>query len=192
VETSTSLLEELRRSPDEQAWRRFDDLYRPWIRRWLQRDPALGEDSEDLVQEILSVVYRELPGFERERTGSFRKWLRTIAVHRLQGYRRKQRSQPRGQGGVTNESFLNQLADDSSELARRWDQEHDEHVVGQLLRLAAGEFNDVDVRAFRQVVLDSVRPAEAAEELGVTVNVVLLAKSRILQRLRVLGKGLLE
>jgi hypothetical protein len=49
VETSASLLERLRTAPDEAAWRRPDDLYRPLVRRWLLRDPSLGDDAEDLV-----------------------------------------------------------------------------------------------------------------------------------------------
>ena len=48
METSASLLERLRTAPDEAAWRRLDDLYRPLIRRWLLRDPSLGEEAEDV------------------------------------------------------------------------------------------------------------------------------------------------
>jgi RNA polymerase sigma-70 factor (ECF subfamily) len=87
---------------------------------------------------------------------------------------------------------LADLADDRSELARRWDREHNEHVVRRLLEMMADEFNDLHLRAFRRVVLDEARPAAVAEELGVSVNVVLLARSRILQRLREVAKGLLE
>ena len=84
------------------------------------------------------------------------------------------------------------MADDRSELAQRWDQEHNLYVVHRLLELMADEFSDTHVSAFRRVVLDEVKPALAAEELGVSVNVVLLAKSRILQRLREVAKGLLD
>ena len=48
METSASLLERLRTAPDEAAWRRLDGLYRPLIRRWLQKDPTLGEEAEDI------------------------------------------------------------------------------------------------------------------------------------------------
>jgi RNA polymerase sigma-70 factor (ECF subfamily) len=192
VETSTSLLDRLRERPDEEAWRRLDDLYRPLIRRWLLRDPSLGEDAEDLAQEILTVVCRELPGFQRQRAGSFRRWLRTITAYRLKGYYRARQSRRHALGPGAAEGPLLDLADDRSELARRWDEEHNDHVVRRLLEMLAGEFNDTHLRAFRRVVLEEARPAEAAEELGVSVNVVLLARSRILHRLRELGQGLLE
>jgi RNA polymerase sigma-70 factor (ECF subfamily) len=192
METSASLLERLRQCPDEASWRRLDDLYRPLVLRWLQRDPSLGEDAHDLAQEILAVVCRELAGFQRQRTGSFRAWLRTITVHRLRAHYRKRASQPRTLGGEAGGGPLDTLADDRSELARRWDQEHNEHVVHKLLEMIAEEFSRTDVLAFRRQVFDEVKAGDAAAELGVPLNVVYLAKSRILARLREIGKGLLD
>ncbi len=193
METSTSLLDQLRDSPDEQAWQRLDQLYRPLIARWLTCDPGFGaEDVEDLAQEIMTFVCRELPSFERQRTGSFRKWLRTITAYRVKAYHRARRARPQVLGAKNEESPLVQLADDRSELAQRWDQEHNEHVVDRLIGLMAEEFNDRDVRAFRRVVLEGASPAQAADEFTVSVNVVLLAKSRILKRLREVGRELLD
>ncbi len=191
METSTSLLERLCQCPDEEAWRRLTDLYRPLLLSWLARDPSLGNDAEDLAQEILMVVHRELAGFKRQRTGSFRKWLRAIMNHQIQWHRRKRQSLPQTVG-MGAEGPLAQLEDDRSDLAQRWDREHDENVVGSLLKLIADEFIDLHVRAFRRNVLDGASTAETAKELGVTVDVVWKAKSRILARLRVLGEGLLD
>ena len=42
-------------------WRRLDDIYRPLLRRWLHRDPRLAEEAEDVVQEVMLVLVRELP-----------------------------------------------------------------------------------------------------------------------------------
>src|SRR5262245_56992205 len=192
METSTSLLDRLRHSPDEESWRRLNDLYRPLIRRWLLRDPTLEADVEDLTQEILTVVCREVVGFERQRTGSFRKWLRTITAYRLRGYYRRRRVAPYPQGEGPGEGPWDQLADDRSELAQRWDQEHNEDVVRRLLELTAEKFNAKHVSAFRRHVLDQVSAAEVAAELEVTVAVVLNAKSRILKHLREVGRGLLD
>jgi len=91
METSPSLLERLWDQRDEEAWRRLDDLYRPLVLSWLRRDPSLGAETDDLVQEVMSVLVRELPGLHRQRTGSFRRWLREITVHRLQAYYRERR-----------------------------------------------------------------------------------------------------
>ena len=189
MDTSASLLDRLKNSPDEASWRRLDDLYRPLIRAWLRHDPSLGEDVEDLTQEILHVVCTELAGFERQRIGSFRRWLRTITVHRLQGFYRSRKGKPRAAGG--EESPLEQLADDRSDLSALCDREHDAHVLRKLMEWLAAEFHPTHVAAFRRVVIEGATPAQAAEELGVTVNVVLLARSRMLNRVRQEGRGLL-
>jgi RNA polymerase sigma-70 factor (ECF subfamily) len=94
METSASLLERLRTSPDEAAWRRLDDLYRPLIRRWLLRDPSLRHEADDLVQEVMVALIRELPRFQRRRNGSFRRWLRTITAHRLGALYRSRKNRP--------------------------------------------------------------------------------------------------
>src|SRR5205814_8835149 len=72
--TPVSLLDRLQRQPDAQSWERLVQLYEPFIRRWL-RDPALGPDADDLPQEVLAVLVRDLPAFRRQRSGSFRAWL---------------------------------------------------------------------------------------------------------------------
>ena len=75
--TSLSLLQRLRRAePGDADWKRFDDLYRPLVRSWLCRVPGLSSEVDDLTQETLIVIFRELPQFERRRDGAFRAWLR--------------------------------------------------------------------------------------------------------------------
>jgi RNA polymerase sigma-70 factor (ECF subfamily) len=192
METSASLLERLRRAPDEAAWRRLDDLYRPLIRRWLLRDPTLGEDADDLVQDVMEVLVRELPGFQRQRTGSFRRWLRTVTAHRLAAHYRARKNRPRALGATPEECPLAQLADPNSELSRQWDEEHDRHVLRRLMDLIEPMFEPSTLAAFRRVAYDGVAPARAAEELGLSLNAVLLAKSRVLSRLRQEAEGLID
>jgi RNA polymerase sigma-70 factor (ECF subfamily) len=192
METSASLLERLRTSPDEAAWQRLDNLYRPLIRRWLLRDASLGEEVEDVVQEIMSVLIRELPRFQRRRCGSFRRWLRTIAANRLGAFYRSRRRRPLALGGALEDSPLMQLADPNSEMGRQWDREHDQYVLARLMELIAPLFEPTTLTAFRLVAIEGVAPAEAAEKLGVSLNAVLVAKSRVLSKLRQEAKGLID
>ncbi len=192
METSASLLERLRLAPDEAAWRRLDDLYRPLIRRWLLRDPTLGEEAEDLVQEVMGVLVRELPAFQRQRIGSFRRWLRTVTAHRLSAHHRARKNRPWPLGAPPEETPLAQFADPHSDLSRLWDEEHDRYVLRRLMDLIAPQFEPATLAAFRRVVFDEVAPAQAAEELGMSLNAVLLAKSRVLGRLRQEAEGLID
>lgn len=79
---------------------------------------------------------------------------------------------------------IQELADPNSTLAQAWDLEHDRHVVRRLFELIEPQFEEVTVQAFRRVVLDAQKPAQVAAELGISVNAVCLAKSRILRQLR--------
>lgn len=191
--TRLSVLARLRQSPDEQGWSEFDGIYRTLLLRWLQRHHNLGEDANDLAQEILLTVWPRVRAFEHRGKGSFRGWLRQIMVNHLKAYYRARQHRPDGRGGADSDEALLQLADDDNDLVRRWDREYDEYLISRLLEMMAREFSDVQIRAFRRYVLDGITPAsKVAEELGVTDNVVLKAKSHVLRRLREIGEGFLE
>lgn len=192
METSVSLLDRLRTSPNEAAWRRLDDLYRPLIHHWLLRDPKLGEEAEDLVQEVMHVLVRELPSFQRQRNGSFRRWLRAITANRVLAYHRARQRRPVALGAPLEECPLAQLNDPNSELSLLWDEEHDRHVLRRLLELVEPMFEPNSLAAFRRVVFDGVGAAQAATELGMSVEAVWLAKSRVLNRLRQEAEGLID
>jgi RNA polymerase sigma-70 factor (ECF subfamily) len=189
-QTSLSLLQRLRQRPDAEAWQRLVGLYAPLIHGWLRRHGVPPTDADDLAQDVLTVVVRELPQFEHnQRRGAFRTWLRTITVHRIRNFWRNQRLRP----AVGDEEFgkvLDLLEDPHSTLSRQWDQEHDRQVARRLMELIQPEFELKSWRAFQRTALEGARAAEVAVELGLSVNAVLIAKSRVLQRLRAEARGL--
>ena len=188
-ETPISLLERLRHHPDDSCWRRLTDLYLPLIQRWLDRQGLPPADADDLTQEILLVVVREVAAFDHSgRRGAFRTWLRTIVVHRLRGYWRGRQARPQQAAAEQ----LDQLSDPDSDLARLWEQEHDEFVLRRLLELIEPEFTPAAWHAFRRQSVDGLTAAQAAAELGVSANAVLIAKSRVLRRLRQQAVGLID
>jgi RNA polymerase sigma-70 factor (ECF subfamily) len=183
--TSLSLLERLRRDPADSAWGQLDEVYRPLIRIWLSRVPGLRDDLDDVAQEVMLVLVREIPRFERQREGSFRAWLRQVTVNRVREHWRQRGRQPRvGLGDADGETFLSRLEDPSSDLAAQWDREHDRQVFNRLLETVRADFQPATWEAFRRFALDGVPAARVAAELGTTENAVLLAKSRVLKRLR--------
>ncbi|MDG3005328.1 RNA polymerase sigma factor [Paludisphaera mucosa] len=189
-ETSHSLLDRLRSRPDDQmSWNRFAGLYAPLIRKWLVGQGAPDPDAEDLAQEILLVIFRELPGFDHNgRKGAFRSWVRSVTVNRLRGYWRAKRSGPLN--GL--EERLALLEDEGSEPSAAWDREHDEYIAAQVMRLVEPEFAPSTWQSFRRVVVEDRPAAAVAAELGLTVNAVLIAKSRVLRRLREEVRGLVS
>jgi RNA polymerase sigma-70 factor (ECF subfamily) len=161
----------------------LQEIYLPMIRRWLARVPGLGDEAGDVAQEVFLVVVRELPHFERRREGSFRAWLRQVTVNQTRSYRRRRRRSP-AVGLDPADGFLDRLESPNSELAREWDRDHDRHVFERQLGIVEKDFHSSTWQAFRRFALEGIPAARVAEELGLTENAVLQAKSRILKRLR--------
>lgn len=182
--TSQSLLQRARDPSDAASWRRLVDLYTPLIRRSVRSYVAQPADADDVVQEVLTALVLELPRFEHNgRPGAFRAWLRAIAVNRLRTYWQSRRG-PQGAGGDAVLDQLHQLEDPESPLSRAWDEEHDRHVIRCLLDLIRLEFQPATWHAFEQTAREGWPAAEVAAEQGTSVNAVLIAKSRVLMRLR--------
>jgi RNA polymerase sigma-70 factor (ECF subfamily) len=168
-------------------------LYSPLLRSWLQRHPLQGADVDDLLQDILAVLVRKLPQFNHPGTsGAFRGWLRTILTYRLRWCWRERLRKPAVIGQADAEEFLNSLEQSDSDPARRWDLEHDRHVVRGLLQLIRPEFTDSTWQAFQHFGLDARPLAEVAAELGLSPNAVCIARSRVLRRLREEAAGLID
>lgn len=191
-ETPVSLLERLRLRPDGESWQRLVDLYTPLLNRWLGRHTMPHADAEDLVQEVLAVVVRELPNFYHNlRRGAFRRWLRTILANRLRAFWRDRKALPINRGDDPEQIWA-RLEDPCSDLSGVWDREHDRYVLGRLLELLPSEFEPATWKAFRLVAVEGRSPAEVAQELGLSTNAIRIAKSRVLKRMRQEAEGLID
>ena len=191
-ETRHSLL--LRaRTGEENAWKDLTDLYRPLIIGWLNRQGVPAVDLEDLSQDVLLSVVKNLRNFAHSgHRGAFRSWLRTIVCSRTADYWRATGASAQASGGSDATAALQQIADPDSDLNRQWDEEHDRYVLGCLLDLVEEEFEPSTLRAFRRLALDGAGGAEVAMELGLSVAAVYMAKSRVLQRIRQEAEGLID
>jgi RNA polymerase sigma-70 factor (ECF subfamily) len=175
------------------AWKDLLVLYRPLILSWLNRQGVPPCDLEDLSQEVLLSVVRYLPDYEHSgNRGAFRSWLRTIVCRRTADYWRTIGADTHAQGGSGATAALQDIADPESDLNRQWDEEHDRYVVRCLVELVEEQFEPITLQAFRRLALDGVSGAEAAQELGLSVAAIYMAKSRVLARIRQEAEGLID
>jgi RNA polymerase sigma-70 factor (ECF subfamily) len=188
METSDSLLKRLAGAPSDDDWRRLHDLYQPLLRAWMARAGVPESGVNDLVQDVLFVVFDKIGEFERRRVGSFRAWLRRILKNKLADYFRRENRQPPAACDID----IADLESPDSALSKIWDREHDEHVVKTLLARVQGDFKPKTWQAFHHHVMKEEPAAQVAEALGLSLNSVLLAKSRVLKRLRQEVAGLVE
>src|SRR5262249_36626368 len=95
MQTPVSLLDRLRHQPTQEDWKLLEQLYRPLIQHWLARDPTLRDEADDLVQDVLVVLVRQIVAFRHDRDGSFHRWLRTITIRRLQAHWQARKRRPK-------------------------------------------------------------------------------------------------
>ncbi len=191
--TSLSLLHRLRGSPESESWNRLVDLYAPLIRVWLRKYEVQDNDADDLVQEVLLAVSKDLSKFEHGgQPGAFRGWMKAILVNRLRKFWRARDRRPRARGGSHIDARLAQLEDPASEMSQIWNRQHDQYVLRQLLSLVEPHFAPTTWKAFCRVALEGARPDVVAAEMGISLNSVCLAKSRVIRRLRQESVGLIE
>jgi RNA polymerase sigma-70 factor (ECF subfamily) len=185
--TSVSLLQRLHDRSDALAWEKLVKVYVPLMQVWLRTAGLQPADCDDLTQQVFQVLNRKVAEFKHNgHTGAFRTWLHSVTRNVLRDFYRS-RPMPEAASAI-----LDQLAHPTSDLSRQWDDEYNHHVIRGLLELIQPEFNASTMQAFRRVVLDEVPAAVVAEELGLSVNAVLIAKSRVLARLRREGQGLAD
>jgi RNA polymerase sigma-70 factor (ECF subfamily) len=184
-QTPVSLLERLRRPADPAAWERFVDLVTPLLYRWARRAGLQESDAADLVQDVLVVLVEKLPEFRYDPRHSFRAWLHTVALNRWRNRRRRPEPDGLGDGGRA------ELVSPDAGAAFA-EAEYRRHLLGRALRLVRGDFQPGTWQAFWEHVVRDRPAAEVAAELGLRVDSVYAAKSRVLRRLRQELDGLLD
>jgi RNA polymerase sigma-70 factor (ECF subfamily) len=185
--TSPSLLERLRAPAGAGAWERFVQLYTPLIFHWGRQAGLPVQDAADLVQEVLTVLVQKLPEFTYDPRKSFRGWLRTVTLNKWRDWCRRPGLTPRDRGNV---ALLDTAGPDTTTAFEEG--EYRRRLVQQAMQLIEAEFQPATWKACWEFLAMGRPAAEVAREMGISVNAVYLAKSRILARLRQELDGLLD
>jgi RNA polymerase sigma-70 factor (ECF subfamily) len=163
------------------------ELYAPLIFHWGRNQGLNAADAADLVQEVLTVLLAKLPEFEYDPARRFRGWLRTIAVNKAKDFHRRKAAPPAvGASDNLSTIVLAPAVDLFDEI------EHRNFLVQRAFELMRAEFRDEVWQACWQQVVEGRKAAEVAQDLGMTVNMAYLAKSRVLGRLREELDGLMD
>jgi RNA polymerase sigma-70 factor (ECF subfamily) len=184
--TPASLLEHVRDPADQAAWKRFVQIYTPLLYHWAHRIPLQEQDAADLVQDVFIVLVQKLPEFKYDCQKSFRAWLKTVLLNKWRERQRRRTALPlQGNGSP--------LADvvDSPEPDGLSEAEYRLQLVQRTLQLLRNEFQPVTWKAFWETAIEGRSAPQVASEVGLTVNAVYIAKSRVLRRLRRELEGLL-
>lgn len=186
--TSASLLVRVKDTLDQEAWNRFVEIYAPFLLTWGLGRGLSEADASDLVQDVLEVLSRELPSFDYDGSRSFRAWLKAITDRRAKNFFRDQSRRP--SAGIDSDIAEAAIVESESDLYE--EQEYRKAIIQQVFALVRNEFSDDVWKAFLKQTVEGQSVTDVALELGLSINQVYLAKSRVLRRIRQEAAGLLD
>jgi RNA polymerase sigma-70 factor (ECF subfamily) len=158
-------------------------LYGPLVYSWARQLGVPPADAADVSQEVFRAVHGSIQSFRRDRPDdSFRGWLWTITRNKTGDHFRRLEGRPQSPGGSTARQLFEQLPDAPSEAATGADVLS--AVAHRALELVRSEFEERTFRAFWRTAVDGQKAKDVAEELGMTLGAVYMAKSRVTRRLR--------
>lgn len=174
--TKKSLLEAIQHG-DQVSWSEFYDTYRPLI-ILRGRDFHLSADElEDLCQMVIIDIFKMGTRFQYDSAkGRFRDYLRRIISNNaLDLLRRRPDNLPLE--GNDSEGMENSHEN-------RWEQEWQHHLLKQALMLLRSQVEIVTYQAFELYAVQGQDAEKVAAFLNIKVNMVYVAKSRVLPKLR--------
>lgn len=181
--TRPSLLIRIRDAADTPSWLAFVELYSPLIRGYCMRRGLQEADACDVAQEVLAQVSRSIRTFEYEPgRGRFRDWLGTITRNKIARHVAVRARGDQPVGGGPSADLIESVS--SPEADTLWSSAFHDRVLQVALARSRVDFEPTTWAAFEGVWLDARPAAELAHSLGLKIEAVYAAKSRVLRRLR--------
>jgi RNA polymerase sigma-70 factor (ECF subfamily) len=193
LKTPVSLLARLKDRPHAADWARFVDIYGPVFYSWARRRGLQPQDAADVTQEVLIAVVGAIGRWKQDlERGRFRDWLWTVTRNKLLDFWRAEKRRTRALADPEIRSLLHQLRVPSQELQRDWDESYLGEVLARALVRLRSHFSSRSWTAFEKCVIHEIPPQQVSSELGMSLNAVYVAKSRVLSRLRTELEGLMD
>lgn len=187
LRTSSTLLLRLRDLTDEEAWEEFLKRYTPRIFAWCRRYNLQESDASDVTQEVLGKLLRAMRSFQYDPAkGSFRGWLKTVTNNAIRDFVGTLKNPARGSGDTLVQRNLAAIQDPDAlaALARAIEAEAEQELLSEAesrvrIRVQAHTWQAYELTARHQM-----KPADAAEQIGMPVSEVYVARSRVIKMLR--------
>jgi RNA polymerase sigma-70 factor (ECF subfamily) len=181
--TRPSLLLRLRDPRDGAAWQQCVEIYGSAIYHYARKRGLQDADAADLMQDVLRNLMQAINGLDYDPAlGSFRGWLFTLAHRRLCDHLTRTRRECSGTGDTAMIALL-QEQPARPEDTQDWDEESERARLNWAAERVRGKVRPGTWQAFWLTAVQGVKPADAAEQLGMPVAQVYLARSRVMARL---------
>jgi len=178
-DTHSTLLLRLKDGKDEAAWRSFNDLYQPMLVHYAQARGLDRAEAEDAAQQCVEAVLKQIGQYQHH--GSFKTWLRAIAENKV-----RDRFRARGREVHADSALLSALPDQGETPEQVWEQQWRSAHFHYCAELVRREVAENTYAAFVSYAIQGRPAEEVADQLGLSLNQVYVAKHRVLDRIRTL------
>jgi RNA polymerase sigma factor (sigma-70 family) len=185
-ETRASLILRIANPEDAQAWEEFLRLYQPVVYRLACRQGLQHADAEELVQEVMLSIARKVEDWDpNPERGRFRHWLFRIARNQIinQLSRRKYQAWGTGQSGI--QLLLEQQVDPVGSLSELFEVEYRRSLFQHAAALVQASVKERTWNAFWLSAVRDVPMSEVAQQLGMSIGSVYIARNRVIAKLRI-------
>lgn len=185
IPTRYSLLSRLRNWDDWESWKEFFDTYWRLIYSVAIRSGLTESEAQDVVQETMISVAKDIQKFRRDRQlGSFKGWLRNLTRWRIADQLRKRAGADwratTPDAGELAAAETAEIADPTgSALETAWDDEWQANLLSAAMERVKRRVKEEHYQMFDLYVVKGLPVAKVAEILGVGVGRIYLAKFRV-------------
>ncbi len=183
-QTNTTLLRRLRQDPtDQEAWSAFVERYGRLIYRWCRHWGLQQADAEDVAQNVLLDLARQMRTFVYDPKGSFRGWLKTITYR---SWCRLIEDHQRPGHVARAPEKLEHLRSEAAcaDFLQELENESDRELLEYAMRLVRLRVQPHTWEAFRLMALEELPAAVVAERLRINVGTVFVARSKVQKMLQ--------
>lgn len=182
--TSLTLLGRLRGDPgDQQAWSAFVDRYGGKIYAWCRHWRLQEADAQDVTQNVLLELARQMREFAYRPGGSFRGWLRTISHRALCDFLSARQRACVGSGSDVIMAQL-QSTEAHNSLLQWLEQECDRELFEEAAARVRLRVQPHTWQAFQFTALEGLSGAEAAARLGMQIGTIYVARGKVQKMLQ--------
>ena len=182
--TSPTLLGRLRIDPtDQTAWGDFIDRYGPAIYRWCRTWGLQEADAQDVTQNVLLELARQMRSFVYDNAGSFRGWLKTVAYRAWCDFLEVRKRAGLGSGDSAILSILDSIPA-REELAKQLGDEFDREVLEQAMARVRLRVEPHTWDAFCLTALEGQSGEAVARRLHIKIGTVYVARSKVQKMLQ--------
>jgi len=168
---------------DQAAWNEFVDRYGPRIALWGLAWGLQEADAADVTQTVLTTLAGRLRQFQYDPARSFRAFLRKMTNDAVcDAISASARGRFVGTGADKIHQILAGL-EAREDLVRRMEKEFDLELLENATQIVRQRVAPKTWEAFRLTTREGLSGAETAAKLGMDVDAVYQAKSRVIQSL---------